>query len=256
MKVIYSVLVPFLCFLSLPLIGQIKIHSGIEMGASFSQFAFHDNTDNLLLAGKYFTNKESDLPTLGALIGATAQVELSGNWVCDVALQYQISGRKLIENAFVNENATSGSSAATDDFTEKQTFHKLAVPVAIGYNVDLGKRKLGFFLGLRANLLLLGQYSMTHTKTESGTTKLNQSVEANPFDANVFSPVPKRNVNQIFAAISFRMSEHLELSTRFNISPNNIEYTLKDAALCVNGDCVKKMRGDDFQFVIRYYLKK
>lgn len=255
MKGLYVLFFCFFSFLTTPLIGQIKIHSGIEAGASFSQFVYHDNTDNLLLAGKYYTNKESDLPTFGALIGATAQIELSGNWVCDIALQYQMSGRKLIENAFVNENSTSGSPAATDDFTEKQTFHKLAVPVAIGYNVDLGKRKLGFFLGLRVNWLLLGQYSMSHTNTEKGVTKLNQSLEANIFDANAFSVVPKRNVNQIFAAISFRMSEHLELSSRFNISPNNIEYTLKDANLCVNGDCVKKMRGDDFQFIIRYYLK-
>lgn len=254
MKVLY---VLFFCVFSFPstsLIGQIKIHSGIEVGTSFSQFAYHDNADNLLLAGKYYTNKESDLPTVGALFGAVAQAELSGNWVCDVAFQYQMSGRKLIENAFVNENTTSSSPAATDDFTEKQTFHKLAVPVAIGYNVDLGKRKLGFFLGLRANWLLSGQYSMTHTNIEKGVTKLNQSLEANIFDVNAFSVVPKRNVNQIFAAISFRMSEHIELSTRFNISPNNIEYTLKDAAFC-NGDCLKKMRGDDFQFVIRYYLK-
>lgn len=255
MKGLYVFFFCFFSFLSTPLIGQIKIHSGIETGVSLSQFFYHENTDNLLLAGKYYTNKESDLPTFGALIGATAQVELSGNWVCDVALQYQMSGRKLIENAFVNENTTSSSPAATDDFTEKQTFHKLAVPVAIGYNVDFGKRKLGFFLGLRANWLLLGQYSMTHTKTELGATKLNQSVEANPFDANAFSSLPKRNINQIFAAISFRMSDRLELSTRFNISPSNIEYTLKDAALCVNGDCEKKMRGDDFQFVVRYYLK-
>jgi hypothetical protein len=254
MKVIYSVLVPFFCFLSLPSFGQIKIHSGIETGVSFSQFPFHDNADNVLLAGKYYTNKESDLPAFGALIGVAAQTELSGNWVCDVAFQYQMSGRKLIENAFVNENTTGGNSAATDDFTETQTFHKLAVPVAVGYNLDLGKRKLGFFLGLRANWLVSGKYSMTHTKTELGVSKLNQSVDVNSFDVNVFSPVPKRNVNQIFAAISFRMSEHLELSTRFNISPNNIEYTLKDATLC-NGDCVKKMRSDDFQFVIRYYLK-
>lgn len=255
MKILSTVLFSFLCFLSVPLLGQIKIHSGIETGISFSQFAFNDNAENVPLAGRYYTNKERDAPTLGALIGATSQIELAGNWVCDVALQYQISGRKLVENAFVNESVSANSPLATDDFTEKQTFHKLAVPVAIGYNVDLGKRKLVFFLGLRANWLLSGQYSMTHTKTELAATKLNQSVEANPFDANAFSPVPKRNVNQIFAAISFRMSERLELSTRFNISPNNIEYTLKDANLCVNGDCVKKMRGDDFQFIIRYYLK-
>jgi Outer membrane protein beta-barrel domain len=254
MKGLYVSCFSFLFLLQTPLFAQTKFHSGLEVGVSFSQFAFNENSNNVLLAGKYYTSTERDVPVFSPLIGLSVQYELMGNWVLDGAFQYQMTGRKLVENAFVTENAAGGTPVATDDFTEKQTFHKLAIPLALGYNADIGKRKLGFLVGFRVNRLILGKYSLDNVH-KSGLVSSTVNAKTNPFDTQIFSTSPNRNVNQVFAAVCFRFTDRLETSVRMNISSNNIEYTAKDGTLCISGDCGKKMRGDDFQFVVRYYFK-
>ncbi len=248
-------LLSFLC--SMSLFGQNSWRTGVEVGASFSQFSFEETKANVLLSGnKYSTSKGQDKPTFGPLIGVMARFEKGNHWFFDGALQYQVTGRNLIENAFIAENNTGANPIATDDFTEKQTFQKVALPVSVGYHFGSGRRILGLSLGIRVNYLLSGKIMLDNTNTvRSVSTKI--SATADPFDIQAFSTLPVRNVNQIFASLFLRLGKHLDMSARMNFSPKNIEYVAKTASpLCVSGDCLKEMRGDDFQFVVRYYLQQ
>ncbi|MBL7814194.1 MAG: outer membrane beta-barrel protein [Saprospiraceae bacterium] len=236
--------------------SQVTFNNGIEFGTSFSQLTFKNNAAFVPVAGRFISNQEAEKSNVGFLIGGTTQVNWGKRWVADAAVQVQTTGRKVSEYSAIFESTTSELPLATDNFNENQRFTKVSIPLSFGYKLPLGNNYLSFHLGIRANWLLTGRYSMTHQNYQANVTKLDQRMDAvDIFDKESFSISPKRNVNQIFAALSFQFGERFEISPRLNISPYNITYQMKNTAFC-NGDCDKKMRGDDFQLILRYYVKK
>ena len=89
-----------------------------------------------------------------------------------------------------------------------------------------------------------------------GVVSFDRQLDDDPFDAAQYRSLPKRKMNQVLTTASYKFKSKFELSTRFNFSTlYDISYMDNRNPRC-DVNCGKWMSGNDFQLMIRYYLKK
>jgi len=103
----------------------------------------------------------------------------------------------------------------TSDTWENQTFHKLCLPLTIGYTFKIWKIQPTVFVGLRPNLFLTGKYyyKSVFDATDNTEDQFREN-EYNPVDQAEI-PINRLN-NQLLIGFSTLIGEQLKISLTYN----------------------------------------
>jgi len=196
-------------------LGQTKINFGAEVGVSISQFP-KNNSYNIMSTDEVMTNKNS---IISPLFGLTCQLIIKKHLLLSGGIQYQMTGTKYHYHRDGQIPRIPGAAVFyyTHDIWENQTFHKLCLPLTIGYTFKLGKIQPAVFVGMRPNLFLTGThyYKSVIDATDNTEDQIKEN-EYNPVSSDQSGTPIKRLNNQFLIGFSALIREQLKISLTYN----------------------------------------
>ena len=133
-------------------LGQVMLKYGPELGVSTSEFPKKQTWP--VFAGQ---EKVENNLFLGPLIGFKGQAVLGTHLQFDLGLQYQMAGQRSYSHTDINFEYLGGTYTQIEDCWNEQTFHKLCLPVTVGYKFSLGKVQPAVFCGFRPGFFISGK---------------------------------------------------------------------------------------------------
>jgi hypothetical protein len=172
----------------------------------------------------------------GPVIGYKANILISNHFNISTGIHYQYTGRKKV----------SGSSGY--EFVDKKIFHKISMPISIGFQFNIKKIQPLFLVGYRPSLILSGSVyqkfavSPNHISTE----------EYNPFDPDQVTSPAKRVTGQLFAGLALIINEYFLVGLSF-YHGKEIEYSRYNSQYGVNDG---RLENNDLNLSIVFFLKE
>ncbi len=187
--------------------SQIDINYKLEAGISFSQLPRSYLSTN----SRNDKIKEITTPLPGPLLGFHGQLTARKCYQFTIGLQYQMTGKCYHYHRDGNDLLYSANY--TSDTWENLSFHKLCIPLTIGYNFKTHKINPTIFIGLRPNFILTGRYYYKYKFDHDNNTKdLTREQNFDLFDPNQNA---KHFNNQFLLGFSVSTGTHLEFVLNF-----------------------------------------
>jgi hypothetical protein len=219
----------FVCFLTCAnLVFAQKIPLiGVEAGFTLAQSA--DKLNRTEYYAGYMnpgtTSQYSFItnPTLGLLIGITAEWKIRKNSNLISGLQFQnVNTRYHIIGTIPN-------ILGKWNFEEwgKEKLYKMSIPVTLGYTFNTGRIKPSVNMGVSFNYYLLGKINQKINNSffsffDSQTTNWTSDETINPFKADEeYFDSAKRFVTQMIVRLSIDIGKNLSINAGCNIGLNN-----------------------------------
>jgi hypothetical protein len=206
----YLSLLSFL-YLFIPIgISQTTFRYGLELGVSASVLPRWANSTIM----ETDTQLDRIRPIAGPIAGITMQMTTKKVFILNIGFQYQLTGRKeysIRDGRIPRIPELPAKFTYTHERWKEQTFHKLNIPLTIGYVFRDKKCKQSIFLGYSANIFLSGRYYYAY-KTDATDDSQDRSLE---YEYNPVStkgvPVPKI-AGQITTGYTIQMTSKLSLT--------------------------------------------
>ncbi len=202
--------------------AQTLFKYGIEVGYSvpkapeYKHESYYQNEGSVKVT---ITRKNIASP----LVGLAADLVIKKNLQLAFGVQYQKIGTSYHdaregENRYMNFTYTS-------DLRIDQTFYKLCIPVSIGYRIKIWKFAPSFYVGVRPNYLLKGQYSSKGVYDYSiDSLDASYSYQFNPLDFTQTDAPARRLQLQTFYGFSTFIGQYIKLGFTAN-SGGSINYS-------------------------------
>jgi hypothetical protein len=200
LKIVFMLLV-----FSQPIFSQSASKTWFEIGLACPMFpSYH----------KSASSSEYVIPVLSPSIGIIRDGSSKDHFKFTYGIQYQFIGNRSYEK----DNFLSWLQV---EHWKKQTFHKLCLPITIGYAFTSKKNRLSVYCGLRPNLFLYGKFSEKYLNTyNSGSTNGSED-EWNPFDKDQVHQTAKRITSQFLIGFSTTLGSKLKLAINCSVGGNN-----------------------------------
>ena len=153
-KMIRNGIIILIVSLSIPqyVSPQVSFNYGPELGVSLSQLPrVHKKT---VLTDDF---SESTRPVISPVIGLSGQLKINKHFQFTVGIQYQMSGKRYHyhrDGRIPRTYSIPARYTFTLDKWEDQVFHKLSMPLNIGYIFNRSNVQPAIFIGYRPNLFL------------------------------------------------------------------------------------------------------
>ncbi|MDX1349179.1 MAG: outer membrane beta-barrel protein [Putridiphycobacter sp.] len=205
----YLILISFLSLFVTKGNSQTTFRYGGELGISASVLPRWVNSKIMETDTKY----SKLLPIVGPIAGLTLQMTTKDIFQLNIGIQYQLTGYK---DYSIRDGRIPRVPELPEQFTytherwEEQTFHKLNIPMTIGYVFRERKFKHSIFLGYATNIFLSGKYYYAY-KTDATDDSQDRSNEHeyNPVSTTGV-PIPKI-AGQITTGYTLALSKRLSL---------------------------------------------
>lgn len=203
----------FLIVLTFTGYSQSGFNYGPEVGVVVAHFPFTKNYSNYSEE-----TMETTTPIVSPLIGFQTQYTFVNQLQLTAGLQYQMSGSNFHAHRDGNiprDNGIPIFYSYTYDKWETQRFHKISLPLTIGYKFNLGRFYTTPYVGLRPNLYFAGAYTYkTAFDASDNAEDLNSENAFDPLDKNDIE-VPVRHLQYQFNA-----GMSTEIGPRFKVALN------------------------------------
>ena len=232
--------------------SQITFSYGPQLGFAFSHFPTVDERRNMTDFIIIETN-----PLISPLVGFYGQLTNKKHLQFTTGLQYQMTGTKYhqhVDGRNPRDESISPLYYFTLDEWENQTFHKLCLPLTVGYTFTLGKVvRPSVFVGFRPNLFLIGNY--TNKLVIDATDNSKDYENERQYDpVNIKEPLMHLNRLKIqyLLGISALIGQHFRIALTYNFG-QDIIYEQYPSSGCINP--MTSMTGEDFGLNVTYFLK-
>jgi hypothetical protein len=185
-------------------IAQTVFKYGPELGVTFSRFPkkWTEGQEGITF------DKVSLNPMISPLIGINGQLTLVKYLQFTMGLQYQMAGDRFYSH---REGSNLGIAYTTDTWI-KQTFHKICLPLTVGFTFRIGKVFPSIYGGYRPNLFIAG-------KKYSKSTRNDELPDE--YESNLFTPGPevtpfKRYAGQWVAGFSLGIGQNINIALNAN----------------------------------------
>lgn len=197
---------------------------------------------------------ETYFPIISPLIGFQSQATFYTHLQLTAGLQYQITGTNFHSHSDGSDIRDDGSGTYytyTYDIWEKQRFHKITLPVTVGYKFTIGHFTPTIYTGLRPNLYLTGTYAYNTEYVATDNAEPGAS-------ENAFNPLSKLEARTPMSHCQFQFSGGVstEIGPRIKIAINysrgpEINYAEKSTSK--ESDYIS-MINQDFSISLTYLL--
>jgi hypothetical protein len=181
------------------------------------------------------------------LIGLIGDWTFRKHFQFSSGIQYQITGKHS------HELDVSSNNSQTEIWREFK-FHKLCIPITIGYLFSVNKVRPSVYCGLRPNIFLYGRLSEKYLDTYwTGHTYTLGVEKWNPFDRDQVHKTARRITNQCLIGISTAIGSHFKFSINYNVGNNKyVRYNHPTW----DKDIVDSIDNSDFGITISYRLNQ
>ncbi|MCK4346278.1 MAG: hypothetical protein KAX05_13425 [Bacteroidales bacterium] len=153
--------------------------------------------------------KQTTIPLPGPLFGFYGQLTARKHYQFSIGMQYQMIGKYYHYHRDGNDLLYNANY--TSDEWENQTFHKLCVPLTVGFTFRIHKVHPSIFIGYRPNFFLTGRYYYKYNLNHDDNTKdLITERKLNPFDPDQCKIQAKHFNKQFIFGLSVSSGQHLE----------------------------------------------
>jgi hypothetical protein len=230
-------------------LAQTLLNYGAELGLSFSHFPQKDSYN--IGTTDYVTTKTN--PLISPIIGLNGQMKIKKHFQLTLGIQYQMIGTSYYyhrDGRVPRDPGIPASFTYTSDELEKQTYHKLCLPLTIGFILKIGKIQPSVFIGVRPNLFLAGRY---YSKFVFDATDNSQDqtieIEYDPLDSKQTSMPLKQFDDQLLYGLSVCIGQHFKISLSKN-SGKQLYYS-ESSISCF----VTSFYNRDYNITLIYFLK-
>ena len=185
--------------LSLRGFTQIVINYGPELGFSTS---IKERSDD----GWWGSSKSTAL--FSPVIGLAGQINITNHLQLTSGFQYEMIGSR--KHTLISPS---------NEYREKITFHKLCIPLTMGFRFNKKKLHPSIFIGIKPNFFLYGKY---YTESNYSPYPIN-IVEYNPLNPNQAEMPAKRFKNQYIFGLAGNIRQNLNITASVNIG-KDIEF--------------------------------
>jgi hypothetical protein len=192
--------------------AQVVLNYGAEFGFAFSQLP-KNNSYTIESRNDKVTEKTTSL--ISPLLGLTSELRIKKHLYLSAGIQYQQSGLRYHSHRDGNDMLYGGTY--TSDKWENQTFHKIALPLSVGYSFKLWRLNPSLFVGFRPNYFVAGNHNTRNEFDHDITSKdLITENEFDPFIANENNRSIKRFQEQFSVGINTLVNQHFKFSVSFH----------------------------------------
>lgn len=165
--------------------------------------------------GLFDVTTYSTMPTKAILLALNTQLDIKKHFNLNVGLRFQTTGQKY-------ESVRTGRMFVSDDEmanyvttnTTEQLYHKLTLPVSIGFQFHTGNIATNIFVGYNQNYILNGSYIETHnTDCAVDLFDVQYTTGQNPLTATISV---NRFSGQLYTGFSFTYKNSFVLKTEAN----------------------------------------
>jgi len=147
-------------------------------------------------------------------------LSIKKHFLFTAGLQYQLTGQRYHyhrDGRIPRDYSIPAFFTYTYDKWEQQTFHKLGLPLTIGYTFKIGKAQPSIFIGFRPNLFLTGKYyyKSVFDATDNSEDETREN-EYNPVDPDQAGEPVKRLNNQLLIGLSALIGQHFKINLNYN----------------------------------------
>lgn len=192
---------------------QVSFNYGPELGVTIPHLPALQNSNP---QGEEIS--ETYFPIISPLIGFQSQATFCEHLQLTAGLQYQITGTNFHSHSDGSDIRDDGSGTYytyTYDMWEKQRFHKITLPVTVGYKFTIGRFTPTIYTGLRPNLYVTGTYAYNTEYVATDNAEPGAS-------ENEFNPLSKLEARTPMAHCQYQITSGLstEIGPRIKIAIN------------------------------------
>jgi hypothetical protein len=238
-------------FLTLSIAAQNTFHFGPELGVSISRFPFEKSTTYPLnFATLKVTNRDNTI--ISPVIGFNGEFITKKIILFSFGLKYQMTGTRSSGNS----ESISATEEYSETWTEKQTFHKLTLPITTGLRFRTGKVYSAINVGFKPNLFISARYQYDWVK-HSSIEPYDQSKvsDFNPLDPQEAVIPAKALLGQFIVGISNYASQNLKISLTACLGGRNYYNEGVPESYRLAYRKFEKLINNDFEFSITYYFE-
>ena len=238
-----------LVLISNPITAQYVFNYGPELGISITQFP---KTESYKYGTNLYLFKHKSTPIIGPILGIIGQLSIREHVEIAIGLQYQMSGRR---HDFHREEFDSiSNSIQISEHIEKQTFHKICLPLTVGYRFKLWKIQPSINLGYRLNFFVSGKH---YYKSFTATTNTAFEYDYNPFDSEQTIESAKRFNHQILIGVSTLISQHFNISLTYSLGQElqySVYATIMNGPISVRVEDSNYFKNSDIGLSVSYLI--
>lgn len=227
-------------------LSQSKMSFDAEFGVSVSSFP-----ESATVSG----GKEETRPSMSPLVGFWMTLLADKPFNYSAAIQYYQSGQHYSYSRTAFDQTYQSDYTIT--FTEDMSFHQLAIPVLVNYNVSLGKMGLRVSAGYRMSLLTGGKYFFREDLNYLNHNNRDYTNEKNfdPFSDELLNPAGRVR-SQLMASLQIALTKKwsVALTASQGTAIHFVEQKPEGAIFADPTETHDYTRGD-FSLSLKYALK-
>jgi len=239
----------------LPNLGfsQIEFKYGPEIGISLSDLRkYGSNSITYDSVTNSFINKRKSI--IGPLIGLNSQLIFFGHLQLSIGMQYQLTGTQYYISQIRYKTAIEYEHETWDQYK----YHKLCIPISVGYTFKIKKIQPSLNIGLRPNFILSGKYR-TKSKSVSYLSSYPAPVEswfASKYDIlEYMKSFHERSLCQFLMVFSANLGQHIKLTLSATRS-KEITYKVISSTHSGSYQYQISIPNNDFGISLTYLFKK
>jgi hypothetical protein len=225
--------------------SQTKISFGGELGVNSSGIPSIKN--QTIANDNYF---EKNKPLIRPKIGIWTKAELGKHFYSNLSVQYLTVGNKYHSHSEVSNLLNNETNIF--DYWEDQSFNKISLPLSLGYNFRIKKRKLFFGTGFRLNYYTKGELSVKWQLSDNLITYPIRNETLNPFNRSQFV-TPRRNVG-LFLEIGMYITEKVNIEIGYTAF-QGFQYSKFSMLTSYEWEGSFFFRSNDFSMSLKYSLR-
>ena len=230
---------------------QIVFNYGPELGITASQKTYKDSRT----VNYDYPVTRTWKPVVSPLVGLQGELKIKRHLLFKVGLQYQLTGNRF---RYHREHKTiwlpyPGAYTYTTDEREEQTFHKLCLPITLGYEFRIRKIKPSIYIGYRPNLFLTGKYyyKLVHDASDNSRDLFIEN-KYNPLDPDQAGVPIKRIQKQVIAGFAATIRNRIKIS--LNYSSGRVIYYSEYEQMSWEHNYTYFLN-DDYAISLTYFLR-